>query len=185
MTTTTTETGQQIISLSGPEVPRQGELFTAGTLEFLVALHQEFGAQIGALGQHDGGRKVSRDWALQVDQHLSEPPSSFISPQRLTRSQDKVLCNGAGISAGLVDFGLHIFRNAQRLLVQGRAPFVSLPGAETEEELQIWQSLFIRAEQLLDLPEGTIRAIHLRPGEPDQDDDEDGNPCSAEVLISR
>lgn len=185
MTITTTDTRQQVISLSGPEIPRQNELFTAGALEFLGALHQEFGAQIEALEGHSGGRRTSRDWALLVDQYLSEPPSSFISPQRLTRSQDKVLCNGAGISAGLVDFGLHIWCNAQRLLDDGRAPFVSLPGADTEEELQIWQELLIRAEQLLDLSEGTIRAIHLRPGEPDQDEDEDGQETTAGVLMPR
>ncbi|GFZ77070.1 hypothetical protein [Nesterenkonia alkaliphila] len=185
MTITSPETSQQFISLSGPEVPRQDELFTPGALEFLAALHQEFSVRLAALPDQQGGRTVSRDWALLVDQHLSEPPSSFISPQRLTRAQDKVLCHGAGISAGLVDFGLHIFRNAQRLLDDGRAPFVSLPGAETEEELQIWQELFIRAEQLLNLPDGTIRAIHLRPGEPDQDDDEDGQETTAGVLMPR
>ncbi|WP_150462223.1 hypothetical protein [Nesterenkonia ebinurensis] len=185
MTITAPETSRQFATLAGPEVPRQNELFTAATLEFLGVLHQEFGPRVEALGSDGTRRSSTRDWALLVDQHLSEPPSSFISPQRLARAQDKVICNGTGISAGLVDFGLHIFRNAQRLLNDGRAPFVSLPGTESEEELQVWQELFIRAEQLLELPEGTIRAIHLRPGEPDQDDDEDGTPCSAEVLISR
>ena len=185
MTITTAETAQHTITLAGPEAPRQAELFTAETLEFLAALHGEFGLRVQALGGGTASTSTSCNWSLIVDQYLVEPPSSFISPRRLRRSQDKVMSNGAPLSAGIVDFGLHIHRNARRLLAEGRAPFVSLPDTESEEELQIWQMLFVRAEQLLGLPNGTIRAMHLGPGEPDMDDDEDGGASNAEILISR
>lgn len=185
MTITTEETSQQTVTLAGPEVPRQAELFTPEALEFLAVLHGEFGLRVQALGGGTASKSTSCNWSLMVDQHLVEPPSSFISPRRLCRTQDKVMSNGTPVSAGIVDFGLHIHRNAHRLLAEGRAPFVSLPGTETEEELQIWRELFIRAEQLLGLPDGIIRAIHLGPGEPDMDDDEDGEASNAEILVSR
>lgn len=185
MTITTAETSQQTMTLAGPEVPREAELFTPEALDFLGALHREFGLRVQALGGDTASRGAPCNWSLMVNQHLVAPPSSFISPRRLRRSQDKVMSSGAPISAGIVDFGLHIHRNAQRLLAQGRAPFVSVPDTGSEDELQIWQALFVRAEQLLGLPEGTIRAMHLGPGEPDMDDDEDGGASNAEILIAR
>ncbi|NDK32183.1 aldolase/citrate lyase/malate synthase family protein [Nesterenkonia haasae] len=182
-------TGQTItingITLAGPSVPRQNELFTGAALEFLAVLHREFSPRLVELGLGSETPRSASGWQALVNRHLTEPPSSFISPRRLTRSEDRILCNGSPLSAGIVDFGLHIHRNARRLMWEGRAPFVSLLGTEGEEELQIWQELFIRAEQLMNLPDGAIRAIHLRPGEPDMDDDEDGQACSAAVLMTR
>lgn len=172
------------ITLAGPAVARQNELFTASVLEFLAALHRQFGHRVAALGMQVG-RGSAKGWQDLVDRHLSEPPSSFISPRRLSKAENRILCGSGPISAGIVDFGLHVFRNSRRLLSEGRAPFVSLPGAEGEEELQLWQDLFIRAEELIGLPEGTIRAIHLSEGEPDMDDDEDGQASSAAVLMAR
>lgn len=172
------------ITLTGPAVARQNELFTAAALEFLATLHKEFGHRVAALGLKVGTHSA-KGWQDLVDRHLTEPPSSFISPRRLSRAEDRILCGSGPISAGIVDFGLHVHRNSRRLLSEGRAPFVSLPGTEGEEELQLWQELFIRAEELLDLPEGTIRAIHLSAGEPDMDDDEDGQASNAAVLMSR
>jgi malate synthase len=173
------------ITLAGPAVPRQNELFTGAALEFLAVLHREFAPRLIELGLGSETPRSSSGWQALVQRHLTEPPSSFISPRRLSRSEERILCNGSALSAGIVDFGLHIHRNARRLLWEGRAPFVSLPGTEGEEELQLWQELFVRAEELMDLPEGTIRAIHLRPGEPDMDDDEDGQASSAAVLMTR
>lgn len=184
------ETSAEAATLIGPAVPRQDELFTPGALAFLATLHSEFAARLHRLSsQKDSTGAAPVDttqfWTRLVEQHLTEPPSSFISPRRLSRTQDKVTTSEAPLSAGVVDFGLPIYRNAQRLLEQGRSPFVSLPETETEEELQIWQDLLDRAEQLLELPDGAIRAMYLRPGEPDMDDDEDGQASSERVLMQR
>lgn len=172
------------ITLAGPAVARQNELFTGGALEFLATLHKEFGHRVAALGLQVGKDSL-KGWQDLVDRHLNEPPSSFISPRRLSKAESRILCGSAPVSAGIVDFGLHVYRNSRRLLSEGRAPFISLPGTEGEDELELWQELFIRAEDLLDLPEGTIRAIHLSAGEPDMDDDEDGSESSAAVLMMR
>lgn len=173
------------VTLSGPPVPRQNELFTAGALDFLAALHREFAPRLGAMGFTPHTAVSRMDWHALVTRHLAEPPSSFISPRRLMRTEERIQCDSAPMSAGIVDFGLHVYCSARRLLTQGRAPFISLPSTESEEELQIWQDLFIRAEELMGLPEGTVRAIYMGPGEPDMDDDEDGQVSSATVLFSR
>ncbi|GAA1455452.1 hypothetical protein ACFP47_12375 [Nesterenkonia lacusekhoensis] len=178
------------ITLTGPQAPRQNEVLTADVLSFLATLHREFGPRIEALDAVDGAsdealgeaEEVAASWYALIDKQLSEPPCTFITPRGLARPEGRILCEGQPLSAGVVDFGLHIFRNARTLIADGRAPFISLLGLESEEELQLWQDLFIRAEELAGLPDGTIRAIHLGPGEPDQDDDEDGDASSAAVL---
>lgn len=173
------------VSLSSPAVPRQNELFTGAALDFLAELHREFAPRMEALGFGGKPAGAPADWQALVGRYLAQPQSGFISPRRLLRTENKILCDGSPMSAGIVDFGLHLHRCARRLLNEGRAPFVSLPTIETEEELQLWQDLFTRAEQLMGLPDGTIRAIHLGPGEPDMDDDEDGQASSAAVLMTR
>lgn len=178
------------ITLTGPRAPRQNEVFTADALSFLAELHREFGPRVEALDAMDGASEqalgeaedFAASWHALIEKQLAEPPCTFITPRGLARPEGRILCEGRPLSAGIVDFGLHIHRNARPLMADGRAPFISLLGLESEEELLLWQDLFIRAEELAGLPDGTIRAIHLGPGEPDLDDDEDGQASSAAVL---
>lgn len=175
------------VSLMGPAVPRQNELFTADALAFLAELHREFGPRVEELNAavtRQPANPADR-WRALVEKNLAEPPSTFVCPRRLGVEEHMILCDGTALSAGIVDFGLHIHRNARRLLGEGRAPFMSLLGMESEEEVQLWKDIFVRSEQLLDLPDCSIRAIHMQAGEPVMDDDEDGQASSAAVLMSR
>ncbi|MCT1608083.1 hypothetical protein M3B43_12355 [Nesterenkonia massiliensis] len=163
------------ITLAAPRAARQNELFTADALSFLAALNREFGPRVAELeaageasDQAEGESEAfAESWQKLLDKHLKEPPCTFITPRGLARSESRILCGGAPLSAGLVDFGLHVHRNGLRLLGEGRAPFVSLLGLESEEELQLWQDVFARSEELLGLPDGTIRAIHFGDHDPD------------------
>lgn len=188
-------TGHEItingITLTGPTAPRQKELLTADALQFLAQLHREFGSRAAALGTRSPGHRDrehgdrAAEWKQLVARNLAEPPSTYVYPRRLDRPETFICCDGQPISAGIVDFALHIHRNARRLLNEGRAPFMSLIGMEGEEELRLWQDLFIRSEELLEIPACSIRAIHMQAGEPVMDDDEDGQASSAAVLMTR
>ncbi|EXF26308.1 hypothetical protein BG28_01500 [Nesterenkonia sp. AN1] len=163
------------ITLTAPRAPRQNEVFTADALTFLSTLHREFGTRIAELqapelqpqrnfapsptGRRGSAEEAEASWKALVERYLVEPPAAFATPRRLTRSEDRIFSNGQPLSAGLVDFALHIQRRARRLVSEGRAPFISLLGIEGEEELEIWQEMFTRAEELVGLPAGTIRAI--------------------------
>lgn len=163
------------ITLSAPRAPRQNEVFTADALTFLSTLHREFGSRIAELeepelqpqrnfapspvGRRESAEEAEASWKALVERYLVEPPSAFATPRRLTRSEDRIFSKGEALSAGLVDFALHIQRRARRLVSEGRAPFISLLGIESEDELEIWQEMFTRAEELVGLPAGTIRAI--------------------------
>lgn len=175
------------VSLMSPDVRRQNELFTADALAFLAELHREFGPRIEELDRsvtpqpaHPGAH-----WQALVEKNLAEPPSTFVCPRRLADDEHLILCDGEPISAGIVDFGLYIHRYAHRLLSEGRTPFMSLLGLESQAESDIWQDLFIHSEQLLGLADGCIRAICMQDGEPVMDEDEDGAASSAAVLMTR
>ncbi|GAB3186900.1 hypothetical protein [Nesterenkonia suensis] len=154
------------IALSAPRVPRQKEVLTGEALSFLAALHEEFGARAAALGVQGGAGAdliIEASWKALITKQLAEPIRSIVRPRCLGRREGRMFYRGEALSAGLVDFGIHIHHNARRLLAEGRAPFVELPSFEREEEVALWQEIFSRTEQLMGIPAGTIRAIHLNP----------------------
>ncbi|MFB6362911.1 malate synthase A [Paenibacillus elgii] len=65
------------------------------------------------------------------------------------------------MSAGLFDFGLFFFHNAQELLDRGSAPYFYLPKLESHLEARLWNDVFTFAEQKLGIPTGTIKATVL------------------------
>ncbi len=65
------------------------------------------------------------------------------------------------MSGSLFDFGLYFFHNAQALLDRGAGPYFYLPKLESHHEARLWNDVFVRAQQLIGLPNGTIRATVL------------------------
>jgi malate synthase len=64
-------------------------------------------------------------------------------------------------AASLVDFGLFLFHNGERLLARGSGPYLYLPKLESHLEARLWAEVFRFAEERLDLPRGSIRATVL------------------------
>ena len=69
--------------------------------------------------------------------------------------------DGAPMSASLFDFGLYLFHNARELLARGSGPYFYLPKLESHREAGLWNDVFVRAQELLGIPRGTIRATVL------------------------
>ena len=61
----------------------------------------------------------------------------------------------------LVDFGLFFFHNAQQLIDGGAGPYFYLPKLESHLEARLWNDVFVQAQALLGIPQGTIRATVL------------------------
>ena len=78
-----------------------------------------------------------------------------ISP-RSTSSSTASRCR-----ASLFDFGLYFFHNAKELLARGTGPYFYLPKMESHLEARLWNDVFVRAQQALGIPDGTIRATVL------------------------
>jgi malate synthase len=65
------------------------------------------------------------------------------------------------MSGSLFDFGLYFFHNAKELLARGSGPYFYLPKLESRIEARLWNDVFVRAQQLLGVPHGSIRATVL------------------------
>ena len=64
-------------------------------------------------------------------------------------------------SASLVDFGLYLFHNAQKLIDSGKGPYFYLPKLEDHLEARLWDDIFTFSENALGIHHGTIRATVL------------------------
>ena len=65
------------------------------------------------------------------------------------------------ISGALFDFGVYFFCNVHELLKQGRTPAFYLPKMESHLEARWWNEVFVEAQNLLKVPQGTVRATVL------------------------
>src|SRR5688572_16548389 len=69
--------------------------------------------------------------------------------------------DGRPVVAALVDFGLHFFHNARKLLAGGSGPYYYLPKMESHLEARLWDDVFTHAEAALGVPHGSVRATVL------------------------
>jgi malate synthase len=69
--------------------------------------------------------------------------------------------DGEVAPASLFDFGLYFFRNARALMERGSGPYFYLPKMESHLEARLWNDVFVRAQEKLGIPRGTIRATVL------------------------
>ena len=85
----------------------------------------------------------------------------FVRPRGWHLPEKHVRIDGQAISGGLFDFAIYFFHNAKELLTRGTAPYFYLPKLEHYLEARLWNDVFIRAQELLDIPQGTIKATVL------------------------
>jgi malate synthase len=90
-----------------------------------------------------------------------ELPTIVVRPRGWHLPEKHMLIDGQPIAGGIVDFGLFFFHNARRLLAQGKGPYFYLPKIENHLEARLWNDIFILAQDLLNIPQGTIRATVL------------------------
>ncbi|NMR29081.1 malate synthase A [Crystallibacter degradans] len=92
---------------------------------------------------------------------LTDLPTIVVRPRGWHLPEKHMLVGGEPVAGGIVDFGLYFFHNAQRLIAQGRGPYFYLPKIENHLEARLWNDIFILAQDMLDIPQGTIRATVL------------------------
>jgi malate synthase len=69
--------------------------------------------------------------------------------------------DGEPVSASLFDFGLFFFHNAREQVARGTGPYFYLPKLEHWREAELWNDVFVFAQDAVGLPRGTIRATVL------------------------
>ncbi len=91
----------------------------------------------------------------------ARPATIVVRPRGWHLAEKHLVVNGRPIAASLVDFGLYFFHCARRQLATGAGPYFYLPKLENEQEARLWNDVFLLAQDLLDIPRGTIRATVL------------------------
>ncbi len=72
-----------------------------------------------------------------------------------------VRLRGRPVPGAIFDFGLFFFHNAKPLLAKGSGPYFYLPKMQSHLEARLWNDVFVRAQQKLGIPNGSIRATVL------------------------
>lgn len=85
----------------------------------------------------------------------------IVRPRGWHLLEKHVLIDGQPISGGIFDFGLFFFHNVRPLLAKGSGPYFYLPKIESHLEARLWNDIFVKAQDMLDIPQGTIKATVL------------------------
>jgi malate synthase len=85
----------------------------------------------------------------------------FIRPRGWHLEEQHVQVDGDPMSGSIFDFGLYFFHNAKELLARGNGPYFYLPKMESHLEARLWNEVFIRAQQQLGVPQGSIKGTVL------------------------
>ena len=85
----------------------------------------------------------------------------LVRPRGLHLSEKHIRVDGEIAPGSFVDFGLFVFHNAKELLARGSGPYFYLPKLESHLEARIWNDVFLRAQEVLGIPAGTIKATVL------------------------
>lgn len=85
----------------------------------------------------------------------------MVRPRGWHLVEKHLLVDGKPISAGIFDFGLYFYHNAQTLLENGSGPYFYLPKLESHLEARLWNDIFVMAQELLGIPHGSIKATVL------------------------
>jgi len=89
------------------------------------------------------------------------PAVLMVRPRGWHLRERHVLVDGQEAPGALVDFGLFFFHNAKALVAKGTGPYFYLPKLEGHLEARLWNDVFLRAQEALGLPSGTIKATVL------------------------
>ncbi len=119
----------------------------------------------GQVVLHDAVRRTlsytgpdGREYRLRDDGDL---PTIVPRPRGWHLPERHLLVDGAPAVGALVDAGLYLFHDAQEQLDRGSGPYFYLPKMEGHLEAGLWRLVFDRAELVLGLPAGSIRATML------------------------
>jgi len=85
----------------------------------------------------------------------------MVRPRGWHLLEKNVLIDGKQISASMFDFGLFFYHNAKNLIAQGSGPYFYLPKMESHLEARLWNDIFVMAQDLLSIAQGTIKATVL------------------------
>jgi malate synthase len=85
----------------------------------------------------------------------------LLRPRGWHLSEKHILVDGQPASGSLFDFALYFFHNARYRVEHASGIYFYLPKLEHHLEARLWNDVFVRAQELLGLPAGSIKATVL------------------------
>ena len=85
----------------------------------------------------------------------------LVRPRGWHLYEKHLLVDDEPMSASLFDFGLYFFHNARCRALHDSGVYLYLPKLEHYLEARLWNDVFVRAQEMLDIPQGTIKATVL------------------------
>jgi malate synthase len=89
------------------------------------------------------------------------PATLLVRPRGWHLLERHLVVDSEPMAGALVDFGLHVFHCARRLVDNGSGPYFYLPKMESHREARLWNDVFCFSEDALGLRAGTIKATVL------------------------
>jgi malate synthase len=97
-------------------------------------------------------------YALRPDAELA---TIVVRPRGWHLPEKHILVDGEEISGSIVDFALYLATSGKAQIARGQGPYYYLPKLESHLEARLWNDVFVRAQELVGIPRGTIRATVL------------------------
>lgn len=91
----------------------------------------------------------------------SELATIVLRPRGWHLPEKHILVDRREASGSLVDFALYMSLSAKAQIARGQGPYFYLPKMESHLEARLWNDVFVRAQEFLGIPRGTIRATAL------------------------
>jgi malate synthase len=85
----------------------------------------------------------------------------LVRPRGWHLPEKHIMVDGQPASASLFDFAFYFFHNARYRALHDSGVYFYLPKLEHYLEARLWNDVFVRAQDLLDIPQGTIKATVL------------------------
>jgi malate synthase len=116
----------------------------------------------GQLNLRDAVRRTITFDSGKKQYQLNETTATLlVRPRGWHLVEAHVHVDGEPVSASIFDFALYFFHNAEELLARGTGPYFYLPKMESHLEARLWNDVFVRAQEYLGIPNGSIRATVL------------------------
>jgi len=85
----------------------------------------------------------------------------LVRPRGWHLPEKHIRADGEPASASLFDFAMYFFHNARYRALHDSGVYLYLPKLEHYLEARLWNDVFVRAQDLLDIPQGTVKATVL------------------------
>ncbi len=99
-----------------------------------------------------------KSYALRTDADLA---TIVVRPRGWHLPEKHLEVDGDPVAGGIVDFALYLLHCGQLQLDRGSGPYFYLPKLESHLEARLWNDVFVRAQEIVGIPRGAIRATVL------------------------